>query len=43
MSSSNSNVAIAQAYFQGEIGKSPLVNKLEITDQQELNEVEAFM
>ena len=42
MSSSNSNTIKAQAYFQGEIGRSPLVNKLGITDQQELEAVEAF-
>lgn len=42
MSSSNSNTIKAQAYFQGEIGRSPLVNKLGITAQQELEAVEAF-
>lgn len=42
MSSANSNTIKAQAYFQGEIGKSPLVNKLGITEQQELEAVEAF-
>ena len=42
MSSSNSNTIKAQAYFQSEIGRSPLVNKLGITAQQELEAVEAF-
>lgn len=42
MSSSKSHVIRAQSYFQGEIGRSTLVNKLGITDRQELETVEAF-
>ncbi|MFW2177968.1 MULTISPECIES: Fic/DOC family protein [unclassified Moraxella] len=42
MGSGNSEEIRAKAYFQGEIGCSALVNKLGITDQQELEEVEAY-
>lgn len=43
MSSSNSiEEKIAQRYFQGKIGNSPLVNKLGITNQDKLDKIEAL-
>ncbi len=42
MGSSNSDEAIAKKYFQGEVGHSPLVNKLNITNQTDLEKVEAY-
>lgn len=42
MSSSYSEVSIAKKFFQGEIGQSPLVNKLGLTKQDELDLAEAY-
>ncbi len=42
MGSSNSDEDIAKRYFYGEIGKSTLVNKLDIKNQIELEEAEAY-
>lgn len=42
MGSSNSDERIAQRYFYGEVGKSALVNKFGIQDQQELDKVEKY-
>lgn len=42
MGSGKSDEIIAQKYFQATIGDSPLVNKLGITNQQRLDEVEAY-
>ncbi len=42
MGSSKSDEARAKAYFQGKVGESPLVNKLNITNQADLEKVEAY-
>lgn len=42
MSSGKSDELQARNYFQGEIGKSPLVNKLGLTNQSELDKIEAY-
>lgn len=42
MGSSKSDEIRAKKYFLGEIGNSPLVNKLDIDNQQELDEAEAY-
>lgn len=41
-SSSSIEEKIAQRYFQGKIGNSPMVNKLGITDQDKLDKMEAL-
>lgn len=40
--SAHSDEIIAKQYFQGEIGKSVLVNKLGITNQEQLEKAEAY-
>lgn len=42
MSSSRSEEATAKKFFQGEIGKSPLVNKLGLTEQKDLDIAESY-
>lgn len=42
MGSSQSDELIAQRYFQGEIGNSPLINKLAISSQDKLDMAEAY-
>ncbi|MDO5652402.1 MAG: Fic family protein [Moraxella sp.] len=42
MGSGKSDELQARRYFQGDIGESPLVNKLGITNQNELDKVEAY-
>lgn len=42
MSSSKSDEIRAKKYFLGEIGNSPLVNKLDIDSQKELDKAEAY-
>lgn len=42
MGSGKSDEITAQKYFQGKIGHSPLINKLGIHNQGELEEVEAY-
>lgn len=42
MSSSYSEEGVAKKYFQGEIGNSPLVNKLGIKNQHDLDIAELY-
>ena len=42
MGSANSDEMVAKKYFQGEVGKSPLVNKLGISKQSQLDEAEKY-
>lgn len=42
MGSGKSDEVIASYYFQGDIGNSPLVNKLGLTNQVELEKMEAY-
>ena len=42
MSSIKSDLARAKSYFQGEVGLSPMINKLGITQQAMLDKAEAF-